>query len=202
MGAPTIAQAAKEVGDERLIIMMGGVINDCMSKYFNAQNRLEEANAMAFAEMLIDDYKHESVGDVRVFLKRAAQGRYGEVNGKGDVVRKGVIVGRLSLPQLGAWFEQYLGEKAIEAQNEALRYKTPDTPLSQVDDRLVEAMRKGSIGSAGVEVHRTSARLRRLLPMASDEKLRELWRKYPHENHRHLLLEEAKRRGLPINKKP
>ena len=202
--APTIHTAKKSLGEEAVILILAGATLQAMKDYFTPEKRLSEEQCAAFAAMLCDEYPYDTIGDVMVFFKRAAMGKYGERNGNGEIVKRGKTYGPLDLTILGPWFEQYLDEKRLEEERApSFQKKGHQEPID--DDkvsRLVTEMKKGLGGDDMKLVTQTAARLKRLAPMVTVEKLRALWEKYPHPIHREVLLDEARRRNLPVQKKP
>ena len=196
---PTLAQAVKRIGDDELLIMLSGAIEQTMQTYFSDEQRMTGAMCSAFADNLLSDYRYESIGDARVFLKRASMGRYGEIDPQTkEIINKGKTYGRITTALLGAWWEQYLGEKAEEAEKERLKsHKRHD---AVIHESLAPALRKATED----EVERNEAQeVRKLVKyghLLTAEQLREKWKKVKSAHARSLIIRLANEKGLVVKK--
>lgn len=200
---PTLAQAAKRIGDDQLLIMLSGAIEQTMQTYFSDEQRMTGAMCTAFADNLLSDYRYESIGDARVFLKRASMGRYGEIDPRTkEIINKGKTYGRITTTLLGAWWEQYLNEKAEEAENERLKsHKRHD---AVIHESLAPALRKATEkaradAEKGMDDKDTGRRvglLMRTVAHMGDARLRYAWKKARTERERMVIIQEANKRGL------
>lgn len=188
--------AEKSVGRDELEIMLTGAIQDGMKEYFSEEQRLQPEMCAAFASNILDDYRYESVGDMAVFLRKASMGRYGERDARtGEITGKGKTFGRITTTLLGAWWEQYLDEKAQEA--EAVRLKRRDGIDWQViHHSLTDALRKAADDGVERNEAREIAKLVKYIHLLTDDQLRAKWKKVRSAHGRSLIMYEANKRGL------
>ena len=194
IAAPTIAMAKTSLGYEVVAATVALAVTKAMG-YFAANRRLSTEQVMLFAEELLDQYPHESLGDVTVFLRNAAKGRYGRRGEEGETF------GQLDMQRLFIWFGQYLEEKALvrERGEHELNQQAEKEAHSVIGmiPGLSEAMAE-HIAATSME-EGPSVRLRRLsnhLPLMTDDQLREAWGKHPGAEERSVIYAEARRRGL------
>ncbi len=171
-------------------------------EYFSEAQRLSPAQATLFAETLLDQYTHESLGDLSVFMRGAALGKYGEEDYKGEVVKRGQTYGQLTITRLMQWWKQYLGEKSDKlseirasesgAHKKALADALHPTLMTVVKEEAAKVSEKRSEDGMAARLER----LRNGLPSMSDEALREAWPVYGSAGERALIHAEASRRGL------
>ena len=98
---PTLNQLVKHAGHIAVVAEVVVVIEKGMEA-FSMQRRLSLDHVMLWAKILVDDWKHETLADLVLFLKGAGTGKYdcGEFYASMDVAR------------IGRWWEKYLKEKA------------------------------------------------------------------------------------------
>jgi hypothetical protein len=202
---PTVAVAVRALGEDTVLIEMTAAITKAFGEYFSESQRMDPALHVSLAETIMEDYPHESVADVVLFIKYAARGRYGEMQDDGTVINKGKTFGRLSTTTAMEWFKQYLGEKAdtiaAERAKEIKRLNSTEdddgNPII-VHDRVLEMMKKVS-SERTPEDNDTGRRVHLLLRTVAhmgDDRLRHSWGKAKTERERMVILKEANRRGL------
>lgn len=187
MKAPTLALAEKAVGNEKLLIMLTGAMKQAMTDYFSEEQRLAPEMCAAFAENILEDFRHESVGDIVVFVRRASMGRYGD----------GKTFGRLTTTTLGRWWTQYLDDKAGEAEIERLRSKSNDT---EIHESLAHSLRLATEDERERNEAREIAKLVKYGHLLTDDQLREKWKKVRSSHGRSLIMRLANDRGLAVKR--
>lgn len=196
---PTVAMAVKELGKNTVLIEMTVGITKAMADYFSPEQRMDPAMCVAFAETIIEDYPHESVGDVTVFIKLAGRAKYGELQDDGSVINRGKTYGRLQLTTLMEWWRQYLGEKADEIAKVRERdIKALNDKEAPIANRVVEIMKEEREKSGGPDlgIGRRVDQLLRTVQHMSDDRLRRAWEVHTTERERMIILKEANKRGL------
>ena len=179
--------------------------------YFGPAQRLDAAAAGLWAELLLDEYPHESLADISVFLRGAALGRYGQEGAKGEVVNKGETFGALSIVKLNTWFRQYLGEKADTREREMRADQGRHmAAMNDIDQRVlgiakpvverVKEEQRAANDAAMMETRMTN--LTRQFPMMTDQELRDQFKLVTTEKERAAITDEADRRGLLKEKQP
>ena len=185
---PTIALAVKGIGDDAVLFMLALTVKQCMLEFFDETERLTEPQCEVWAETILDEYKHENLGDIRVFLKYASMAKYGGDN-------KGKSFGRLTAMKLNSWIAEYFDEKSELQEKERLKAKTPNSH-NDVDLRLVEAMKKSRIGAPDALEWARVARLKKIVGEMDVEQLATAWDNSKTQATKHVIEEEGRRRGL------
>jgi hypothetical protein len=187
LSAPTIAMAILGgMSEEELLVRLTAEISRCMELYFDETQRLSPDQCGVVAEMMLDEYKHESLGDIRVFLKKATMGKYDE----------GKTYGRLTSMKLMPWFGQYLEEKAIEREKQMLKDKQ-NAAIPMLSDRALEAFKQQN--GMSTEQWMMVARLERAAKKMTDDQLRAEYvrqKKNGNEAAVKLVLRVAEERGI------
>lgn len=191
--------AEKSVGRDELEIMLTGAIQDGMKEYFSEEQRLQPEMCAAFASNILDDYRYESVGDMAVFLRKASMGRYGERDARtGEITGKGKTYGRITTTLLGAWWEQYLGEKAEVAEKERLKdHKRHD---AVIHESLAPALRRATEDEVEMGEAKEIRKLVKYGHLLTADQLREKWKKVRSAHARSLLMRLANEKGLVVKK--
>lgn len=185
--APTFAMALSGgVSEEELMVLLQAKIVGYMQEYFSEQRAATPSHCALFAESIVDYYKHESAGDIPVFMKRAAMGKYDDPK----------EYGRIDFAKLSKWWRRYLDEKAQQWENERLGHKKP--PIVELDSRVIEVM-KGVGKEDPLDTGRRVFNLHRKLPHMTDDDMRKAW-KGATIQEKSLLMQEANRRGLAVKK--
>lgn len=188
MEQPTIAQVI--AGNDRItVVACAGMMLTAAMEYFSTQRRMSSGQIAFLADIIVDDYPHESLADVNVFLRGVASGKY-----CGD----GETYGALDVQRFRGWFANYLEEKAMHRERHA---DVEDQPFQECCKALLSLPGVGElVDGIRAERHEKAAnesiiRLREQIPMMSDDELRQAWstsgihgRAYIHA--------EAARRGL------
>ena len=86
--------------EQQVLIKLSALIAECMTDYFDEDTALMPSQVPVFAEFILDGYLHESLGDVKVFLKGVAMAKYGE----------GKTYGKLTAMKLMPMWRDYLRE--------------------------------------------------------------------------------------------
>lgn len=168
-----------------------------MNLYFNPEQRLPDEVVPVFAENLMDQYPHESLGDLGAFFARASMGRYGERDRDGNTIHRGLTFGRLTMPMLGQWWEQYLEEKATEAEKQVLSAKRPpDVP--EYHPKVLEVLQTARLDMGELETGKHVRKLMKYAGAMTDDQLRDEWKKCKTAHERSLIMQEANRRGLVV----
>lgn len=177
-----------EVGVAAMAIIEKGMA------YFATNRRLSSEHVALFSEEVVDQFMHESLADLNVFMRKAAMGGYGD----------GETFGALDLPRLGSWWREYLGEKADERERiERQRTKqlAADTikGLASIPGILPMLQKIGD--DRKEEREQTSLmnrilRLQHTVPEMTDEQLRDAYVFYRTADERKIIMIEADKRGL------
>ena len=98
---PTLNQLVNHAGHFAVVAEVAVVIEKGMDA-FAMQRRLSPDHVMLWAKILVEDWKHDTLADLVLFLKGAGTGKYdgGEYYASMDVAR------------IGRWWAKYLEEKA------------------------------------------------------------------------------------------
>lgn len=183
------------MGEEQTLTMMTATITRLMSEYFSPAQRMIDSHNVLFAEALLDDYPHESVGDITVFIKKAAAASYGEEG------KKGKSFGQLTFTTIMAWFQEYMSEKVerVEALKVAGKHKRDEGVTDPRFSAMLGEMKKGL--SEGLELgaegeSRQVGLLQRTVGMMTDDELRAAWTKYPSRRAHAVIIAEANKRKL------
>lgn len=192
--------AIASIGHEQTYVTVCAAITKGMA-YFSEAQRLPPAAVSLFAEWAMDKYPHESLADITVFLRSAAMGSYGEKAFNGEIVKKGETYGQLTLTRLGAWFEQYLEEKAdalgAARAKESASYKSKLLDVSPAILKVVKSAAEETTEKRKEE--RLIARMEKLkdhLPRMTDDELRQAYSLHNTADERALIIAEADARGL------
>mgnify|MGYP006908278177 FL=1 len=95
-----MAVAIKALGPEEVILVALDELRKGVNA-FNVKQNMNEDQIEMFIGDFLEDYKHESIADLKICLKNARAGKYGSHYNSID-----------QLTVMG-WFKQYLEEKAI-----------------------------------------------------------------------------------------
>lgn len=204
IAAPTLAMAVKQLGRADIEVVLCKAITRGMG-YFGEGKRLSADAVTMWAELLIDEYPHESLADVSVFLRGAALGRYGQEDRDGTITRKGETFGALSIVKLNTWFGQYLAEKAEAREREAKAEKGRHLAAERDLHPAVSAAIKPVVDKVCAEQHAErdaamlEARMRNLtrqLPSMTDQDMRDHYKLVTTDAEKDAIEDEARRRGL------
>ena len=191
--------AVRAMGENQVILEMTKAITAAMVDYFSPEQRMDPSMCSAFAEAIVEDYPHESIGDVTVFIKYAGRAKYGKENEDGSITDKGKTYGRLQLTTLIEWWKQYLGEKAetiATLQVKKIKEVNSGPPCDTVVEMMKKAREEGEGSKEVIQVGMRVNRLLRTVRNMSDDQLREAWTKFPSDRERSVVLREANKRGL------
>jgi len=203
------------MGEEQALTMMTATITRLMSEYFSPAQRMIDSHNVLFAEALLDDYPHESVGDITVFIKKAAAASYGEEG------KKGKIFGQLTFTAIMVWWREYMNEKIerYEKLQTSAKYAKPEKPsddqlllgpskeeqerlraeANSKIDAVVGAMTKG-VKEGGdkeiIDVARRVGVLNRTMKNMDDDRLRLAYKNAQSYPEKRAILQEAHDRGL------
>jgi hypothetical protein len=208
--APTLTMAIRSLGRVVVLPILHKAIIRGMG-YFGPTQRLDAEGAALWAELLLDEYPHESLADISVFLRGAALGRYGQEGAKGEVVNKGETFGALSIVKINTWFRQYLGEKADKREREMKAEQGRHLrAMGDIDQRVldiakpvVEKVREEQ-RAANVEamLETRMVNMTRQFPVMTDQDLRDHYKLVTTDEERTAITQEADRRGLLKEPKP
>lgn len=200
IAAPTMHQLAKAYGPAGVLQVTGAVgfiVNRAMEA-FSPQRRMSVDGVALFAERIVEDFPHESLEDIALFMRGAVAGRYG---GKGQ---EGETYGALDLQRLVRWFTEYLEEKAMHRERgEHLLQQQQDKHAAEVIGSIPGL--KKAVNEFVIDVKDRSDMVRRKnridalnrqLPTMTDDAMREAWKIYPETECKALIQAEAMRRGL------
>lgn len=168
------------------MVVLQAKIVGYMQEYFSEQRAATPSHCALFAESIVDYYKHESAGDIPVFMKRAAMGRYDDPK----------EYGRIDFAKLCKWWYRYLNEKAEEWEKE--RIKNKQSPIVELDSRVLEVMKEVGKDSS-LDTGKRVFNLHRKLPHMTDDDMRKAWAGATIQE-KSLLMQEANRRGLVVKK--
>ncbi len=189
---PTLHMMAGAYDTQNVTIAVTQAVHAAMA-YFAPAKRLTPQQIDLFAEEVMNDYRHETLADVHVFMRKAAVGSFDN----------GDTYGALDVPRLGAWWRQYLDNKAearerILAKERSEAVKATSEALAAVPNFGAEVDRRMSSPEqrAADAVQRMRlARLPGKLAHMTDDDMRAEWKHHGKEG-RDILLREAARRGL------
>lgn len=127
---PTLNQLVKHAGHFAVVAEVAVVIEKGMEA-FAMQRRLSPDHVMMWAKILVEDWKHDTLADLAVFLKRAGTGRYdgGEFFASMDVAR------------IGKWWSRYLEEKADARAEIHTAVARPPDPWDVLAEELTVMLR-------------------------------------------------------------
>lgn len=200
VSAPTMLQLAKHSGPNGMLQVTGAVgfiVNRAMEA-FSPQRRMSVDGVALFAEHIVEQFPHESLEDIALFMRGAAAGKYGR---KGE---EGETYGQLDMQRLIRWFTDYLEEKALvrergehllqqEQEQHAAAVIGSIPGLKQaVSEFVIDARERSELVRIGNRIRA----LQKQLPGMSDDAMREAWKVYPEAACRSLIQAEAARRGL------
>lgn len=217
IAAPTFAHAVKSIGRPQMAIVVGKAITRGMG-YFAEHQRLSTEAVVLWADLLLDEYPHESLADMSVFLRGAALGRYGQEQRDGKITQKGETFGALSIVKLNTWFGQYLAEKAEAREREAKAEKGRHMATCRELHPAVAAAIKPVVAKVCADQHaqrdaamlaKRMQNLTRQLPAMTDQDLCDHYNLVATDEEKAAIVDEAGRRGLlkqpaeqPANKTP
>ncbi len=90
------------VHDEQSIINEAAFIVSRGMELFDAKRRMSDEHVGLFAAQIAEDFKHESLADLNVFMRGASMSKYDG----------GEFYSSIDMPRLNKWWRQYLDEKA------------------------------------------------------------------------------------------
>lgn len=210
IAAPTFTAAIKSIGRDQTLVVLVSAITRGMG-YFSENQRLASEAVTLWADLLLDEYQHESLADISVFLRGAALGKYGQEDRDGAVSKKGETFGALSIVKLNTWFRQYLGEKADTREREMRADQGRHmAAMNDIDQRVLDIAKpvvervkeeqRAANDAAMMETRMTN--LTRQFPMMTDQELRDQFKLVTTEKERAAITDEADRRGLLKEKQP
>jgi len=187
---PTMHNLATHFGGMQPVIIQAAAIIEKGMEYFGAR-RMTIAQVSIFAEEIATQFRHETLADLNVFLRKSAMSTYDG----------GEFYSTVDIPRLSKWWTLYLGDKADERERvERQRAKTltAGTLTAISSNKMIEGLNQIITNrNADQNERSTIARREKLLghiPQMSDDELREAWRLYP--NERSYIQAAAARRGL------
>lgn len=192
LAAPTIAHAVLGgMSEDELLVKISALIAECMADYFDEDIALRPHLIPVFAEFILDDFKHESLGDIKVFLKGLAMGKYGE----------GKTYGRLTPGKIMPMWKEYLEEKAVEREKQMASEKK--TGSIELAPSVMGAIKQ--IGGRSTEQWLMTTALERRLKHMNNDSLRKQWKKARRDGNEwamNLIMDEARKRGLVKPEQP
>lgn len=192
MACSTIRMVERVHGAEQVQVVIAAVVTKGMA-YFSAQRRLEPLQVALLAETLREDYPNESLGDIEVFMRGAAAGKYGN----------GETYGALDVPRFRKWFAEYLEEKALARERDADAMEAEkrqavngllSNPTFKKLNEEIRQKRREEEAANGLAAR--MERLRKHLPTMSPEALRDAWKLHPTGDERKLIQAQAARLGM------
>ena len=190
---PTLAQLMRAHSQQAVINEAAYIVERGM-ELFDAKRRMTGEHVALFAEQIADDFPHESLADLNVFMRGAAMSKYDG----------GEYYSSVDLPRLTSWWRKYLAEKADTIEEAATREGHLEEQRSRdmvanipglgvaVRAFTMEARERRIAEEKAVRMNR----LKEQLPKMVDQELRDLWPVYPSADERSLIIAEAERRGL------
>ena len=187
----TMHALAKAHGQAQVLAEAAVIIAQGM-EFFAVGRSLNGSQINLLVEMILEDYPHETLSDIALFMRRAVKGDFEE----------GKTFGALDVPTMIRWWRLHLDEKA-QAMERGL----------VAEDLAAEEMGRGILSIAGVReaVEAMSAKakeearsddaiarmekLRKHLPSMSLDELRDAWKLYPLPTERALIQAQAARMG-------
>jgi hypothetical protein len=193
LAAPTIRQLTRANGQAQIGVAITAVVTLGM-ELFAPGRRLNGPQVTVFAERILQDYPHESLADVAVFMRQAAGG---ELDG-------GEYFASVDLPRVMAWWRRYMDRKVAEREQLAEResHEQEQAMMQSLGNTpgLLEAAKAASIEAkerrAAEELSARVERLTRHVGSMTDEQLREAYAVHGSAAERSVILREAGRRGL------
>jgi cytochrome P450 len=162
--------------------------------YFAAGRALNSLQITLLAETLLEDFPHETLSDVALFLRRAAKGEFED----------GKTFGAMDIPTVLRWWRSYLDEKAQQVERDAQREKDErgrDTVQALgkvkglkelVDKMAADREERRNEEDKAARIHR----LREGVGKMSEQELRDQWALRPYADERSIIHAEAARRGM------
>lgn len=194
--APTIRQLERHTNAQVVGVELMAVIENGQ-QLFGAHRRMSSAQVGLVAEEIQSRYPHESLADIALFMRGASMGLYGKKGQEGETF------GALDPQRLFIWFSEYLEEKAIAREQEAVAVDKAHEGTFNALATLpgfTNVLRKVRVeGQAEREESREGRRLAMLkgtVKTMHDDDLREAWKHNRDAPARSILLAEAIERGL------
>lgn len=179
-------------GPQQVQVVISALLTKGMA-YFSAQRRLEPIQVPLLAETLREEYPNESLGDIEVFMRGAAAGKYGG----------GETYGALDVPRLRKWFAEYLEEKALARERdadvqEAEQRHVVGTLMAdpRYKDVLQQVRKEHREKEAAEGLAARLAHLKKHLPGMNAQQLQDAWKLYRTGDERKLIQAQAARVGL------
>lgn len=193
LAAPTMHQLIKAFDYKQVFGSACAIVTGSML-HFAANRRLEPGQVSTFAEQVLEDFTHESLADLSVFMRRAAMGNYDE----------GETYGALDIPRMGKWWRLYLTEKSEareRAEREAANVAQREAEfvignIPGLSDAVAQSVLDNEERKYEDARRRRMARLALQFKFMTDEDLRASYVKYKDADTRSVILEQAKERGL------
>ena len=190
--APTIASIAKAYGIANVATEVHAIATAGM-QYFAPGRRMTPEQIELFVDAIVEEYPHESLADINVFIRACAKSKYD----------RGEFFAAVDVPRLMGWWREYLGEKAdererVERQRRSELQKASNEALAAVPDlpSMIDRIANERAARDRAESERMSlAKLRDRVKMYTNEQLRDTWKDWGAEG-RSILVKEADRRGL------
>lgn len=199
MDQPTVTVLARSFGREPVVVEAAWIVSQAMPMF--SESRRMNVNAIAlFADELFNQYPHETLGDLNVFMRNAAMGRYGKKE-------QGKTFGALDCELLFLWFTEYLEDKALARERDAdamiAAEKRQAMEIAMNIPNLSEAVKatteQARLAKTEAEQRRRIAHLEKYCPSMTDDQLREAWGIYTKAKERAIILREADHRKLLKN---
>ena len=173
----------------------GGAVTSIITSamgYWAPARRLDASQVPVLAEVILSDYPHETLADIALFMRGAAMSKYDD----------GEYYGSMDIPRMMKWWAKYLEEKAEARERdhvraEALQDKEIRDGLSKLGVNVKSLVK--AVGDLPDELQNRSKledRIRRMVPLMDDERLRQAYIENKSAWARAIILREATHRGL------
>lgn len=195
LDAPVLSQLVIIHGAEPTITTVAALVEYGMQQ-FDPKRRMNPTAISFFAQKVVDRYPQESLADLYVFLCGCADGKFDG----------GEYYASIDVPRMMKWWTAYLEEKAVEM--ELVGQRQEDMAHREAVDCLAAVPQLGPAIAAVVQEHNGAPRQRSLswrlaklkkgLPAMHIEQMRKAWDGASSSEERQAILDEARRRNLPM----
>lgn len=196
IAAPTIRQLEKHCGSGAVGIELMAIVEKGM-ELFGQHRRMNAAQIGLFAEEIQSRYPHESLADIALFMRGASMGIYGKKGQEGETF------GALDPQRMFVWFREYLEEKAIAREQDAVSVDKSHegtfnalANLPDFTDLLKSVRAEGKAQREESRDGRRLALLKETVRFMHDDDLRNAYKFNRDAPARSIIIAEAIKRGL------
>lgn len=191
---PVTLRALERLNGRPMVVVQTSAMVTRSMGYFAAGRALSSLQIALFAETLVEDYPHETLSDIALFLRMAAKGEFED----------GKTFGALDIPTVLRWWRAYLErriqdqERGMEAEKQARGRETVQALGAVPGLKEMAAKMAAERAAERKEADKAErlAYLRENVGRMQEEELRNEWTLRPYADERAILQAEAARRGM------